>query len=63
MGEFFSFTLPGIPSGCTFALVAVGLVLTYRATGIFNFAFGAEAYAAAVLYAELTTHGWQPAVA
>ena len=57
MGEFFSFTLLGIPYGCAYALVAVGLVLTYRATGVFNFAFAAEAYAAAVVYAELYAHG------
>lgn len=57
MGEFFSFALPSIPSGCTYALIAVGLVLAYRATGVFNFAFGAEAYAAGVSYAELILHG------
>lgn len=57
MGVFFSFALPGIPPGCAFALVAVGLVLTYRATGVFNFAFAAEAYAAGVIYAELYNHG------
>jgi branched-subunit amino acid ABC-type transport system permease component len=35
----------------------VGLVLTYRATGVFNFAFGSEAFAAGVLYSELYWHG------
>jgi branched-chain amino acid transport system permease protein len=63
VGEFFNFALPGIPSGCTYALVAVGLVLTFRATGIFNFAFGSEAYAAGIVYTELIAHGVQPAVA
>jgi branched-chain amino acid transport system permease protein len=63
VGEFFGYALPGIPSGCTFALVAVGLVLTYQATGVFNFAFGSEAYAAGVIYAELITHGVNPALA
>jgi branched-chain amino acid transport system permease protein len=57
VGEFFSYVLPSIPYGCAYALVAVGLVLTYRATGVFNFAFGAEAYSAAVVYAELYSHG------
>ena len=57
MGEFFGYALLGIPYGCSFALVAVGLVLTYRATGVFNFAFAAEAFAAAVVYAELYNHG------
>ena len=49
--------MPGVPVGCTFAIMAVGLVLTYRATGVFNFAFGAQAYASAFVYAELTDHG------
>jgi branched-chain amino acid transport system permease protein len=57
--EFFQYVLPSIPYGCAFALVAVGLVLTYRATGVFNFAFASEAYAAAVVYAELYNHGVQ----
>ncbi len=57
MSFFFSNALPGIPSGCTFALIAVGLVLTYRATGVFNFAFGSMAYAGAVAYSELYWHG------
>jgi branched-chain amino acid transport system permease protein len=57
VGEFFSYALPGLPSGCTFALVAVGLVLTYRATGVFNFAFGSEAFAAGAVYSEMYWHG------
>jgi branched-chain amino acid transport system permease protein len=63
VGEFFNFALPGIPSGCTYALVAVGLVLAFRATGVFNFAFGSEAFAAGVVYTVLTAHGMQPALA
>jgi branched-subunit amino acid ABC-type transport system permease component len=59
VGEFFSYALPNIPFGCTYALVAVGLVLTYRATGVFNFGFAAEAYAAGVIYSELYWHGMQ----
>lgn len=63
MGVFLSYALPGIPFGCAWALVAVGLVLTYRATGVFNFGFAAEAYAAAVVYAELCASGVNRAVA
>jgi len=59
VGEFFSYVLASIPYGCAFSLVAVGLVLTYRATGVFNFAFAAEAYAATVIYSELIVHGVQ----
>jgi branched-subunit amino acid ABC-type transport system permease component len=37
----------------------VGLVLTYQATGVFNFAFGAQAYAAAFVFTLLTQNdGW-----
>ena len=50
MRQFLGFAIPGIPFGCTYALFAVGLVLTYQATGVFNFAFGAQAYAAAFVY-------------
>jgi len=51
--QFLGFALPGIPYGCSYALMAVGLVLTYQATGVFNFAFGAQAYASAYLFAWL----------
>ena len=57
MSQFLSYALPGVPAGCTFALLAIGLVLTYRSTGVFNFAFGAQAYLAALVYAVLTEHG------
>lgn len=63
MSQFLSYAIPGVPYGCTFALVAIGLVLTYRATGVFNFAFGAQAYVAALLYAVLTEHGLPRGVA
>ncbi len=53
MEQFLGFALPGIPYGCSYALMAVGLVLTYQATGVFNFAFGAQAYASAYLFAWL----------
>jgi branched-chain amino acid transport system permease protein len=59
MEQFFGFAIPGIPYGCTYAIVAVGLVLTYQATGVFNFAFGAQAFAAAFIFTVLTqNHGW-----
>jgi branched-subunit amino acid ABC-type transport system permease component len=48
--HFLGFAIPGIPYGCTYALVAVGLVLTYQATGVFNFAFGAQAYVSAFVF-------------
>src|SRR5580700_507666 len=53
MEQFLGFALPGIPFGCTYAIVAVGLVLTYQATGVFNFGFGAQAYTSAFVYTKL----------
>jgi branched-chain amino acid transport system permease protein len=51
--HFLGFAIPGVPYGCTYAIVAVGLVLTYQATGVFNFAFGAQAYTSAFVYTKL----------
>ena len=50
MSQFLGFAVPGIPFGCTYAIFAIGLVLTYQTTGIFNFGFAAQAYASAFLY-------------
>lgn len=57
MNQALSYLVPGVPFGCTVALLAIGIVLTYRSTGVFNFAFGAQAFVAALVYAELTQHG------
>src|ERR1022692_2737907 len=54
MQQFLGFALTGIPYGCSYAIVAVGLVLTYQATGVFNFAFGAQAFAAAFVFTVFT---------
>ena len=53
MEHFLGFAIPGIPYGCTYAIVAVGLVLTYQATGVFNFAYGAQAYVSAYIFTRL----------
>lgn len=53
MEQFFGFAIPGVPYGCAYAVFAVGLVLTYQATGVFNFAYGAQAYTSAFLFAWL----------
>ena len=43
--------IEGIPVGCVYALVAIGLVLTYKTTGVFNLAFSAQAFLSAwVMY-------------
>ncbi len=60
MENFLGFAIPGIPYGCTYAIVAVGLVLTYQATGVFNFAFGAQAYTSAFVYTKLVQNDGLP---
>jgi ABC-type branched-subunit amino acid transport system ATPase component/branched-subunit amino acid ABC-type transport system permease component len=44
------FIVAGLTTGSIFALAAVGLVLTYKTSGIFNFGHGAMASAAAFLF-------------
>jgi branched-chain amino acid transport system permease protein len=53
--ELLSFTVVGLVTGCVYALIATGLVVTYTTTGIFNFAHGAIGMAAAFTYWQLTT--------
>lgn len=57
--------LQGAAPGTVFALVALGFVLTYKTSGVFNLAFGAQAYMSAALYFQAReTWGWSivPAV-
>lgn len=48
--DLFQAVLQGVPPGTVYALVAVGFVLTYKTSGVFNFAFGAQAFATMVLF-------------
>ncbi len=47
--------LQGTPSGAVFALVAIGFVLTYKTSGVFNLAFGAQAYISAAMFFKART--------
>lgn len=59
MADVLSAVIRGLSFGSVYALLAVGLVLTYRTTGIFNLAFGPQAFlAAAVYYDTHITHHW-----
>jgi branched-chain amino acid transport system permease protein len=51
--NFLNYLIQGIPIGCVYALVAVGLVLGYKTSGVFNLAYGAQAFVSAVIYYEL----------
>jgi branched-subunit amino acid ABC-type transport system permease component len=49
--DWVQYFIEGFPVGCVYALVATGLVLTYKTSGVFNLAFGAQAFlSAAVMY-------------
>jgi branched-chain amino acid transport system permease protein len=59
VSDLVNYIILGIPFGCVFALVAVGLVLTYKTSGVFNLAFGAQAFvSAAVFYNTVVNHDW-----
>lgn len=59
MTTFLNYAIPGIPFGCIYALVAMGLVLIYKTSGVFNLAFGAQAYVSAVFfYITVGEHHW-----
>ncbi|MFI7319769.1 ATP-binding cassette domain-containing protein [Streptomyces venezuelae] len=62
MSDLLGFVLSGLVSGALYALLATGLVLSYSASGLFNFAHGATAYLCALAFHELHSgFGW-PAV-
>lgn len=48
--DIFRGLLQGTPPGSVYALIAVGFVLTYKTSGVFNLAFGAQAYVSAAMY-------------
>lgn len=50
MSQVLTNAIQGFPEGCVFALLAVGLVLNYKTSGVFNLAFAAQAYVAASLF-------------
>ena len=53
MEELLGYVIRGIPFGCVFGLVAVGLVLTYKTSGVFNLAFAAQAFLSAAVFYDL----------
>jgi branched-chain amino acid transport system permease protein len=58
MGFFIEATIGGLMSGMLYALVALGFVLIYKASGVFNFAQGAMVLFAALAMARLAE--WIP---
>ena len=55
MKTFWPFIITGLASGSLYSIAAMGLVLTYKTSGIFNFAHGAVGAGAAYIFYELHT--------
>ncbi|HUP74477.1 MAG TPA: ATP-binding cassette domain-containing protein [Acidimicrobiales bacterium] len=59
MEDLITYIIVGLAGGAIYALIASGLAVSYTATGIFNFAYGAIAYVAAMMFYQLNTGlGW-----
>ena len=59
MTTFLTFTIIGVVSGAIYAITAMGLVVTYTTTGVFNFSHGAVAMFCAFSYWQLNqAWGW-----
>ena len=56
MSELLPFMVAGLVTGSLYGLAATGLVLTYKTSGIFNFAHGALGAAAAYVFYDLRDH-------
>jgi ABC-type branched-subunit amino acid transport system ATPase component/branched-subunit amino acid ABC-type transport system permease component len=50
MSDFLPFIVIGVTTGSVYGLAGMGLVLTYRTSGIFNFAFGSMASVSVLLF-------------
>ena len=57
MSFFFEVLIGGLLSGVMYSLVALGFVLIYKASGVFNFAQGAMVFYAALTYVGLLETG------
>jgi len=58
LNDWVQYFIEGFPVGCIYGLVAIGLVLTYKTSGVFNLAFGAQAFLSAAIMYELREDGW-----
>lgn len=55
---FVEVLVSGLLAGVMYALVALGFVLIYKASGVFNFAQGAMVFFAALTFVSLLERGW-----
>ncbi|HSO06349.1 MAG TPA: branched-chain amino acid ABC transporter permease [Pelomicrobium sp.] len=58
MAFFFEVLIGGLLAGVMYSLVALGFVLIYKASGVFNFAQGAMVFFAALTFVSLLNYGW-----
>jgi ABC-type branched-subunit amino acid transport system ATPase component/branched-subunit amino acid ABC-type transport system permease component len=59
VAQFLPFVVIGLSVGSIYGLAATGLVLTYKTSGIFNFAYGALASVSVFVFYELhNVQGW-----
>jgi len=59
VAQFLPFVVIGLSVGSIYGLAATGLVLTYKTSGIFNFAYGALASVSVFVFYELhDVQGW-----
>jgi len=65
VSEFLPFVVVGLATGAVYGLAGIGLVLTYKTSGIFNFGYGAVAALVAFAFYFLDEHGlpWGAAAA
>ena len=62
MKDYLPFIVLGLTSGSIYALAALGLVVTYTTSGVFNFAHGTVAMVSAYAYYTLTVSHGLPSV-
>ena len=60
MRAYLPFIVAGLASGSVYAIAAMGLVVTYKTSGVFNFAHGAVGMAATFVFYSLRAHGGLP---
>jgi branched-chain amino acid transport system permease protein len=63
MSFFFEVLVGGLLAGVMYSLVAIGFVLIYKASGVFNFAQGAMVLFSALTFVSLVERGVPFAIA
>ena len=57
MTSLLGFALIGLGAGAVYAALGLGIIVTYKATGVINFAVGALGSWSAYVYTELRSSG------